>query len=236
MDALTDDGLTRIEQIVAAAVEQGQAPGIVAAVARGDDVHVAVAGVATLGGPPMRRDTLVRIASITKFAPLGMTDTAFATSEVERLATFYARVDGRLTVSDPPDGQWSRPPAFGDGSGGLVSSVDDVVRFGRMLARGGDPVLTADAVADMTRNQLSDDQRRNDLPGFDLLGDAAGWGLGLAVHADGRYTWDGGFGTAWSNLPSHDLTVVVLTQRAWDDTGPPAVCADVLAAAKEACT
>ncbi|MDT4931974.1 MAG: hypothetical protein QOF92_4841, partial [Pseudonocardiales bacterium] len=48
------------------------------------------------------------------------------------------------------------------------------------------------------------------------------------------YAWDGGLGTTWSNVPSDDLTVVVLTQRMWDETGPPAVCADVLEAARAA--
>jgi hypothetical protein len=51
---------------------------------------------------------------------------------------------------------------------------------------------------------------------------------------DGRYTWDGGFGTTWSNIPSRGLTVVVLTQRATDETGPPAVCDAVLSAALSA--
>jgi hypothetical protein len=32
-------------------------------------------------------------------------------------------------------------------------------------------------------------------------------------------------------VPSQDLTVVVLTQRTADETGMPAVCDDVLAAA-----
>ena len=54
----------------------------------------------------------------------------------------------------------------------------------------------------------------------------------MSVLADGRYTWEGGFGTVWSNVPSQDLTVVVLTQRAADETGMPAVFDDVLAAAR----
>jgi len=49
---------------------------------------------------------------------------------------------------------------------------------------------------------------------------------------DGRYTWEGGLVTAWSNVPSQDLTVVVLTQRAADETGMPAVCDDALSAAR----
>jgi CubicO group peptidase (beta-lactamase class C family) len=49
---------------------------------------------------------------------------------------------------------------------------------------------------------------------------------------DWGYSWEGGSGTAWANIPDRDLTVVVLTQRAVDETGLPAVCDDVLAAAR----
>ena len=66
LDGIDDDTLARIDQIVEGAVEQGQVPGVVAAVVRGDTVHVATAGVMAVGGPPMRRDTLFRISSSTK--------------------------------------------------------------------------------------------------------------------------------------------------------------------------
>ena len=36
------------------------------------------------------------------------------------------------------------------------------------------------------------------------------------------------------DIPSRDMTVVVLTQRAFDETGAPAVCNDVLRAALSA--
>ena len=62
-DKINED---RIDQIVAAAVEQGQAPGVVAAVAKGDATYVTAAGVMAVGGPPMRPDTLFRISSTTK--------------------------------------------------------------------------------------------------------------------------------------------------------------------------
>jgi CubicO group peptidase (beta-lactamase class C family) len=371
----------RIDDVVDRAVAQGQVPGVVAAVARGDSVHVATAGVRTLGGPPMRRDTLFRISSTTKpitaavvlslvddglltldgpvdtllpeladrrvlerpdgpldrtvpaqrpitvrdlltftwgfgmqgamftaeepwpivtaaeqrelatfgpprpgsmpdpdtwlarlgelpllaqpgerwlyhsgsqvlgvlvaraagapfedvlrervLAPPGMQDTGFHTTDTDRLATAYVYRDGRPVVSDPPDGQWARPPRFPDGSGGLVSSADDLVAFGRLLLRGGGPVLTSATVAEMTRDQLTAEQRSNVWPGFSFLDDR-GWGYGVSVLADGRYTWEGGLGTVWSNVPAADLTVVVLTQRAADETGMPAVCDDVLSAA-----
>jgi len=155
-------------------------------------------------------------------APLEMHDTAFYAADTSRLATAY---EGQV-VRDPPDGQWSRPPRFPDGAAGLVSTAADLVAFGRMLLRGGQPVLKAQTVAEMTRDQLTPAQRANVWPGFSFLGDR-GWGYGVSVTEWG-YTWEGGSGTAWSNVPDLDTTVVVLTQRAPDETGMPAVCDDVL--------
>lgn len=372
----------RIDSIVGRAVAEGQAPGVVAAVALENDVHVATAGVMAVGGPPMRRDTLFRITSNTKpmtaaavlslvdegllelhstvegllpeladrrvlrrpdaplsdtepaerpitvrdlltftwgfglqgamfmaptpwpiftvaqelelstfgppmpditpdadtwihrlgtlpllaqpgerwlyqsgsqvlgvlasraagapfadvlrdrvLGPLGMDDTGFHATDVARLATAYIRQGDEFVVSDPPGGQWSRPPRFFDGGAGLVSTVDDMVAFGRMLLRGGSPVLQPSTVAEMTRNQLTPEQQAAVWPGFSFLDDR-GWGYGVSVLDDGRYGWDGGYGTTWSNVASEDLTVVVLTQRAADQTGLPAVCDAVLTAAR----
>jgi CubicO group peptidase (beta-lactamase class C family) len=135
-------------------------------------------------------------------APLGMYDTAFYTADTGRLATAYETVDGKLTVRDRPDGQFSRPPRFPDGAAGLVSTATDLVAFGRMLLRGGDPVLTAGTVAEMTRDQLTPEQRAKVWPGFSFLDDR-GWGYGVSVTEWG-YTWEGGTGTAWSNIPERD--------------------------------
>jgi CubicO group peptidase (beta-lactamase class C family) len=158
--------------------------------------------------------------------PLGMDDTAFYANDTSRLATAYENVNGELTVRDRPDGQWSRPPRFPDGAGGLVSTAEDLLRFGRMLLRpGGNPVLTAGTVAEMTSDQLTPAQLARVWPGFSFLGDR-GWGYGVSVTEWG-YGWEGGSGTAWANVPDQDLTVVVLTQRAVDETGMPAVCEQV---------
>jgi len=165
--------------------------------------------------------------------PLGMTDTGFHAADTSRLATAYEQRGGLLAVSDPPDGQWSHPPLFPDGAGGLVSSAADLVAFGQMLLRGGGSVLKPATVAAMTRDQLTAAQHANRWPGFSFLEDR-GWGYGVSVLDDGRCTWEGGFGTAWSNVPAQDLTVVVLTQRAADQNGMPAVCDDVLSAARAA--
>jgi CubicO group peptidase (beta-lactamase class C family) len=162
-----------------------------------------------------------------------MRDTGFYAADSARLATAYENRGGQLTVTDPPDGAWSRPPRFPDGAGGLVSTAADLLAFGRMLLGGGGPVLTPATVAEMTRDQLTDLQRARVWPGFSFLGDR-GWGYGVSVLADGSYTWEGGLGTTWVNVPDQDLTVVVLTQRAADETGLPAVCDEVLAAARAA--
>jgi CubicO group peptidase (beta-lactamase class C family) len=163
--------------------------------------------------------------------PLGMSDTGFYAPDSARLATAYEHRGGEFVVTDPPDGQWSRPPLFPDGSGGLVSTADDLVAFGRMLLAGGSSVLSRATVAEMTRDQLSPAQRANVWPGFSFLEDR-GWGYGLSVLADGSYGWEGGLGTTWMNLPAQQLTVVVLTQRAGDETGMPAVCDAVLSAVR----
>jgi CubicO group peptidase (beta-lactamase class C family) len=164
------------------------------------------------------------------FGPLGMHSIGFHAADISKLTTAYDQRDGQFVVSDPPDGHWSRPPAFHDGGAGMISSVDDVVAFGRLLARSGQPVLKSATVARMTSNQLTAEQRANEWPGFDLL-DGQGWGFGVSVLDDGRYGWEGGLGTSGFNVPSQDLTVVVLTQRAASETGMPAVCEEVLAIA-----
>ena len=65
-DGLGPELRGRIDELVAAAVGQGQAPGIVAGVAHGQERHVAAAGTLAVAGGPMRRDSLFRISSMTK--------------------------------------------------------------------------------------------------------------------------------------------------------------------------
>jgi CubicO group peptidase (beta-lactamase class C family) len=57
----------RLQEAMAVRVGRGEFPGIVTLVAREDDVHVEAIGVTEFGGDvPMRRDTVFRIASLTK--------------------------------------------------------------------------------------------------------------------------------------------------------------------------
>jgi CubicO group peptidase (beta-lactamase class C family) len=164
------------------------------------------------------------------FEPLGMRDTGFHAEDVDRLATAYQPTADGLVVWDPPDGQWSRPPAFHDGAAGLVSTADDLLAFARMLLR-GDRVLAADQVREMSRDHLTAAQREF---GTAFLG-GRGWGLGTSVVRDGPWAdaigWDGGLGTSFLIHPARDLAVIVLTQRMFETAQAPAVHTDLQAAA-----
>jgi CubicO group peptidase (beta-lactamase class C family) len=170
------------------------------------------------------------------FAPLGMKDTAFVVpaSETARFATAYSPVaSGPLehVFDDPASSQWSSVPPFPSGAAGLVSTVDDYLKFARMLLAGGrydgGRLLSAASVKDMTSDHLTAAQKAVSglMPG---MFNSAGWGYGVLVTTapdpisatPGRYGWDGGFGTYWINDPSQDLVALVLTQRPLDAQSP----------------
>lgn len=65
-DLLTADGLARFSAAAAAHVGDETVPGLVALAARGDQVHAEALGSLSIGGPAVERDSLFRIASITK--------------------------------------------------------------------------------------------------------------------------------------------------------------------------
>ncbi len=59
--------LDRMHDVMAGYVERGEVPGIVTLVSRRGEVHVDAIGMKAAGGPdPIRRDTIFRIASLTK--------------------------------------------------------------------------------------------------------------------------------------------------------------------------
>ncbi|GAA2115623.1 serine hydrolase [Kitasatospora saccharophila] len=164
------------------------------------------------------------------FDPLGMPDTAFH-APPDRLSPLYRpNPDGTLTVADPPDGQWSTPPPFPSGAGGLVSTLDDVFTFLRMLRSGGRAedgrrVLSLGAVRLMTTDHLTERQRADS----ELFLEGQGWGYGGSVdvarrdpwNVPGRYGWVGGTGTAAHVVRSTGLVTVLLTQRELTGPTPP---------------
>ncbi len=163
------------------------------------------------------------------FGPLGIEDTSFHVppEKLGRLATCYQTnpETGALELYDGvEDSQWSRPPAFPDARGGLVSTVDDYLAFGRMMLDkgkyGSERILSRRSVELMTTDHLTPEQRAasDSVPVF--LG-GRGWGFGLstkpgddaAAATPGRYGWEGGLGTSWSSDPAGDMVGILMTQR-----------------------
>jgi CubicO group peptidase (beta-lactamase class C family) len=176
------------------------------------------------------------------FEPLGMKDTGFSVpaAKLDRLATSYWTnpATKALEVLDAAEGgQWSRPPAFPSGGGGLVSTVDEYLAFGQMMlnrgTHGSVRILSRSSVETMTTDQLTREQKAQSglLPGYF---DSHGWGFGVAMvtrredlaGSIGRFGWDGGLGTSWASDPQEELVGILLTQRAWTSPNPPDVCRD----------
>ena len=191
--------------------------------------------IARVSGKPL--ETLLRERI---FEPLGMKDTGFSVpaDKLDRFVTSYLPEPGAGTLAlfdAAVGGQWSRPPAFPSGGGGLVSTIDDYLSFGRMMlnngAHGTERILSRPAVELMTADQLTLEQRE-DATGF--LGENRGWGFGVAVvtrrddiaSVPGRYGWDGGLGTSWTSDPREQMITILMTQSAWTSPSPPAVLLD----------
>src|SRR5216683_4493260 len=67
MAGLSKSRLPRMHHVLSGYVERQEMPGLVALVSHHDDVHVEAFGTLAFGDPaPMNRDTIFRIASITK--------------------------------------------------------------------------------------------------------------------------------------------------------------------------
>ena len=172
------------------------------------------------------------------FEPLGMVDTAFSVppSKLERFGSCVGITDfatGEIGLADGPDGQWSTPPAFPSGAGGLVSTIGDYLAFGEMLRQGGvhegERLLSRPTVELMTTNHLTSEQRGNG-PSPD---GSSGWGFGVGVQCRrtgpfsiGTYGWTGGFGSSWINDPLEELVGVLLTTRMFTSPALPPVVQD----------
>src|SRR5215472_5473897 len=89
--ALCTARLRRLREVLSRHVESGDMPGLVALVARRGQVHVEAIGTTETGGSePMRRDTIFRIASVTK--------------QIAAAAAMTLIEECRLRLDDPVDG------------------------------------------------------------------------------------------------------------------------------------
>ena len=184
------------------------------------------------------------------FEPLGMQDTGFSVpaDKIDRLATSYWTdfTTGELTlIDDLAKSNWSSPPAFESGAGGLVSTVDDLYAFGQMMLNkgtyGDGRILSRPSVELMTADQLTLEQKAIPglVPGF---WEDHGWGFGVAIDtkrtqiyaSPGRFGWFGGYGTSWYVDPAEGVIGILLTQAAFASADPPAIERDFWTTAYQA--
>lgn len=177
------------------------------------ELAYAVLGVvlARAGGRPLDELLHVRL-----FEPLRMTDTAFV-APPGRLPPCFAAGEAGLVVFDAAvDSRWAAAPAFPDARSGLVSTAADLLRFAAALLDEGAGVIAPAAVAAMTTDRLTAEERAG--PSAQIFLDGAGWGYGVQVVPANddvtgpRYGWGGGLGTLWYSWPNHKAAAVLLTQ------------------------
>jgi CubicO group peptidase (beta-lactamase class C family) len=187
------------------------------------------------------------------FEPLGMVDTDFYVPEAKlnRLPTCYGTnipmVDyvpstsiscsEIIVLDEPHGGNYSQPPIFESGGGGLVSTVHDLLAFGKMMLNNGtycgERILSRPSIELMTMDHITAEQKSSSMF-FPNFWDTRGWGLGLSVvtkrseieDVPGRFGWDGAFGTSWYVDPAEDLIGILLTQRRPDSLAIPAFIHD----------
>lgn len=159
------------------------------------------------------------------FGPLKMVDTAFHVpeSKMNRLAEFYFRGKDGKTVKHPGVADYSKPPVFPSGGGGLVSTASDYMRFCQMLLNGG--TLDGQRILSPLTVKL---MRTNMLPASaPTMGPGTGFGLDFAVVNDpaagggfggeGTYYWGGYAGTWFWIDPVYELIVIGMIQERGDD-------------------
>jgi CubicO group peptidase (beta-lactamase class C family) len=152
------------------------------------------------------------------FVPLGMEDITFWPSEAQwpRVASVYNRTPKGLEKSQSPN--WMSSAVYFMGAGGLMSTAEDYLSFGLMLANGGElngkRLLSPKTVEMMTAVHI-----RDTLPGRSA---GEGYGLSMRVisdHAargtllsDRSFGWSGYFGTHFFVDPAEELVGVFLVQ------------------------
>lgn len=174
------------------------------------------------------------------FKPLGMSSTRFTILPTDpdrsKLAAIYLRADdGTLTRQPDPEalrfnGQaWPLKP----GSFGLVSTLDDYMKFARMLAGGGKldraRILKPETVKLMATDAMPKEVTdKSWLPSKGQVGFGIDFAVRIAPPKDaaeasgamGEFFWDGAASTLFWVDPQNDITAVLFTQlRPFDKVG-----------------
>jgi CubicO group peptidase (beta-lactamase class C family) len=182
--------------------------------------------------------------------PLGMVDTGFSVGPAgrRRAATMYKLDKDNVLQHDVMGPAPIADPTFCTGGAGLWSTVDDYLRFARMLLGGGAldgvRVLSEESVRLMRTDRLTDEQKRYPFLGAPFWV-GRGFGLNLSVVTDpaksrqlfgpgglGTFSWPGAYGTWWQADPSADLILIYLIQNHPDLTVDAAAIAGNTSLAK----
>jgi len=164
--------------------------------------------------------------------PLGMTSTRYAILPTDpdrpQLAALYTRNDdGTFTRQTDEEAykfnsaSWPYKP----GSFGLVSTIDDYMKFARMLAGGGKlgraRILKPETVKLMATDALPKEVTdKSWLPGKGQVGFGIDFAVRIAPPKDaqessgavGEFFWDGAASTLFWVDPKNDITAVLFTQ------------------------
>jgi CubicO group peptidase (beta-lactamase class C family) len=176
--------------------------------------------VEVISGQPLDEYMAERI-----FRPLSMPDTHFYLSEsyADRLAAQYTPgEDEAIVLQDPGsvESRWiSGPKGLFRGAGGMVSTVEDYLRFQQMMLNGGE--LSGVRLLAPGTVDLMLDNHTGELPLW-LPGPGMGFGLGYGVVVDrgaaatplseGSAYWGGAYCTlSWIDR-SEEIVAVLMTQ------------------------
>lgn len=177
--------------------------------------------VEVLSGQPLDEFMQTRI-----FDPLGMVDSKFFLGDerAPRLGAQYrpGADNNKIVVQDPAgtDSRWvSGPQRLFRGAGGMVSTIEDYLRFQLMVLNGG--VLDKARLLAPATVSLMLENHTADMPLW-LPGPGMGFGLGYGVVVDrgaaatplstGAAYWGGAYCTlSWID-PEQELVAVIMTQ------------------------
>jgi CubicO group peptidase (beta-lactamase class C family) len=164
------------------------------------------------------------------FEPLGMSDSAFwvPKEKIGRFGPAYTpdpNTGKRIVVDHPSTSRWVDPSSFPSGGAGLVSTVDDYLKFARVVLgrgqAGGVRLLSRKMFDLMATDHLTPEERQTPFLGMEFWGDQT-FGLGLSIGTDvtkhegltspGRLGWPGAYGTWWVADPAEDMIALMMIQ------------------------
>lgn len=179
---------------------------------------------------------LPQVVAETVTQPLGLTDTGFVAQDPARLTAAYFNAQPapkRMTDNlDVPLGETAvrfapsratDKTAFPSGGAGMVGTAGNVLALLETVRQGGSPILKPATVAEMMKDQV----------GIRAATQGPGWGFGYGwavlddpavaktPQAAGTLAWGGVYGHNWFVDPKNRLTVVIMTNTAFEGMNGP---------------